>query len=204
MTTGEGADFHAARHQPACRRHPHRRDHGARPCRAAHQLDGSHPQRGDRQGARRLPGPHQRRTSMRRRPTPRWPATRCFCRTTASSRPSRSWRSSPTTCVCGHGATVTEIDRNHLFYLMARGIDEKTARGLLVEGVRRRGDRGTGRRSDRRGAGSEARRLVRDAWVEWVRLPTTPAPTSGTSRGSACSHERERCRLSPARWMLDS
>jgi Fe-S cluster assembly protein SufD len=33
---------------------------------------------------------------------------------------------------CGHGATVTEINRNHLFYLMARGIDEKTARGLLV------------------------------------------------------------------------
>lgn len=33
---------------------------------------------------------------------------------------------------CGHGATVTEIDHNHLFYLMARGIDEKTARGLLV------------------------------------------------------------------------
>jgi Fe-S cluster assembly protein SufD len=35
--------------------------------------------------------------------------------------------------VCGHGATVTEIDRNHLFYLMARAIDEKTARGLLVK-----------------------------------------------------------------------
>jgi Fe-S cluster assembly protein SufD len=35
--------------------------------------------------------------------------------------------------VCGHGATVTEIDRNHLFYLMARGVDEKTARGLLVK-----------------------------------------------------------------------
>jgi Fe-S cluster assembly protein SufD len=34
---------------------------------------------------------------------------------------------------CGHGATVTEIDRDHLFYLMARGIDEKTARGLLVK-----------------------------------------------------------------------
>ncbi|MCO5163381.1 MAG: Fe-S cluster assembly protein SufD [Mesorhizobium sp.] len=34
---------------------------------------------------------------------------------------------------CGHGATVTEIDSNHLFYLMARGIDEKTARGLLVK-----------------------------------------------------------------------
>jgi Fe-S cluster assembly protein SufD len=35
--------------------------------------------------------------------------------------------------VCGHGATVTEIDRDHLFYLMARGVDEKTARGLLVK-----------------------------------------------------------------------
>ena len=34
---------------------------------------------------------------------------------------------------CGHGATVTEIDANHLFYLMARGIDERTARGLLVK-----------------------------------------------------------------------
>ncbi|MCA0423806.1 MAG: Fe-S cluster assembly protein SufD [Proteobacteria bacterium] len=33
---------------------------------------------------------------------------------------------------CGHGATVTEIDHNHLFYLMARGIDEKSARGLLI------------------------------------------------------------------------
>ena len=35
--------------------------------------------------------------------------------------------------VCGHGATVTEINHNHLFYLMARGIEEKTARGLLVK-----------------------------------------------------------------------
>ncbi|NGO50982.1 Fe-S cluster assembly protein SufD [Allomesorhizobium camelthorni] len=35
--------------------------------------------------------------------------------------------------VCGHGATVTEIDHGHLFYLMSRGIDEKTARGLLVK-----------------------------------------------------------------------
>lgn len=34
---------------------------------------------------------------------------------------------------CGHGATVAEIDRNHLFYLMARGIPEKEARGLLVK-----------------------------------------------------------------------
>ncbi|MGD9913738.1 MAG: Fe-S cluster assembly protein SufD [Rhizobiaceae bacterium] len=34
---------------------------------------------------------------------------------------------------CGHGATVTEINTDHLFYLMARGIDEKSARGLLVK-----------------------------------------------------------------------
>ena len=34
---------------------------------------------------------------------------------------------------CGHGATVTEIDRDHLFYLMARGVDEKQARGLLIK-----------------------------------------------------------------------
>ncbi|MEL6817754.1 MAG: Fe-S cluster assembly protein SufD [Pseudomonadota bacterium] len=35
--------------------------------------------------------------------------------------------------ICAHGATVAEIDEKHLFYLMARGISEKTARGLLVE-----------------------------------------------------------------------
>lgn len=34
---------------------------------------------------------------------------------------------------CGHGATVAEIDHSHLFYLMARGIPEKEARGLLVK-----------------------------------------------------------------------
>jgi Fe-S cluster assembly protein SufD len=34
---------------------------------------------------------------------------------------------------CGHGATVTEIDRGHLFYLMARGVEEKIARGLLIK-----------------------------------------------------------------------
>jgi Fe-S cluster assembly protein SufD len=34
---------------------------------------------------------------------------------------------------CGHGATVAEIERNHLFYLMARGIPEKESRGLLVK-----------------------------------------------------------------------
>ena len=33
---------------------------------------------------------------------------------------------------CGHGATVADIDENHLFYLMSRGVPEKTARGMLV------------------------------------------------------------------------
>lgn len=34
---------------------------------------------------------------------------------------------------CGHGATVTEIDHDHLFYLMARGIPEAQARTMLAK-----------------------------------------------------------------------
>jgi Fe-S cluster assembly protein SufD len=34
---------------------------------------------------------------------------------------------------CGHGATVTDINEQHLFYLMARGVPEKAGRGLLVK-----------------------------------------------------------------------
>lgn len=34
---------------------------------------------------------------------------------------------------CGHGATAGEIDANHLFYLMSRGIPEHDARSLLVK-----------------------------------------------------------------------
>ena len=34
---------------------------------------------------------------------------------------------------CGHGATMTEIDRDHLFYLMARGVDERQGRRLLIK-----------------------------------------------------------------------
>jgi len=33
---------------------------------------------------------------------------------------------------CGHGATVADIDSNHLYYLMARGIPEHKARAMLV------------------------------------------------------------------------
>lgn len=34
---------------------------------------------------------------------------------------------------CAHGATVTDIDDNHLFYLRARGISEPNARALLIK-----------------------------------------------------------------------
>ncbi|WP_117191188.1 Fe-S cluster assembly protein SufD [Rhizobium terrae] len=34
--------------------------------------------------------------------------------------------------VCGHGATVADIEKSHLFYLMARGVPEKKARAMLV------------------------------------------------------------------------
>jgi len=34
---------------------------------------------------------------------------------------------------CSHGATTGQLDANHLFYLRARGIDEATARGLLMQ-----------------------------------------------------------------------
>ncbi|MGB0696069.1 MAG: Fe-S cluster assembly protein SufD [Rhodospirillaceae bacterium] len=34
---------------------------------------------------------------------------------------------------CSHGATCGEMDDNQLFYLMARGLDEDTARALLIE-----------------------------------------------------------------------
>lgn len=35
--------------------------------------------------------------------------------------------------ICAHGATVTDIDDDHLFYLRARGIPERTARALLIK-----------------------------------------------------------------------
>ena len=34
---------------------------------------------------------------------------------------------------CGHGATVAEIDHDHLFYLMSRGVPEREAHGLLIK-----------------------------------------------------------------------
>lgn len=34
---------------------------------------------------------------------------------------------------CAHGSAVGPLDKNHLFYLMARGIDEATAKKMLAE-----------------------------------------------------------------------
>ena len=34
---------------------------------------------------------------------------------------------------CSHGATVGEIDDNHLFYLTSRGIPKAEARQMLIE-----------------------------------------------------------------------
>ena len=34
---------------------------------------------------------------------------------------------------CAHGATVADIEDDHLFYLMARGIPQKQARAMLVQ-----------------------------------------------------------------------
>ena len=35
--------------------------------------------------------------------------------------------------VCSHGATVGELDENHLFYLKSRGIEAEEARMMLIE-----------------------------------------------------------------------
>jgi len=35
---------------------------------------------------------------------------------------------------CSHGATVTQIDEDKLFYMMCRGIDEHSAKNVIVEG----------------------------------------------------------------------
>ena len=34
---------------------------------------------------------------------------------------------------CAHGATITDIDEDHLFYLMTRGIPQKQAREMLIK-----------------------------------------------------------------------
>jgi len=35
---------------------------------------------------------------------------------------------------CTHGATVGPVDPNHLFYLRSRGIPERTAKRMIVQG----------------------------------------------------------------------
>jgi Fe-S cluster assembly protein SufD len=61
---------------------------------------------------------------------------------------------------CGHGATAGELDDDALFYLRSRGIDEHTARGLLVHAF-------VGEVIDRIGheASRDAFRSVVDGWL---------------------------------------
>jgi len=35
---------------------------------------------------------------------------------------------------CSHGATVTQIDEDKLFYMRARGLDTFSAKNMIVEG----------------------------------------------------------------------
>jgi Fe-S cluster assembly protein SufD len=39
--------------------------------------------------------------------------------------------------VCGHGATVGQLDEDQIFYLMARGIPRAQAEGMIIEGFAR-------------------------------------------------------------------
>ena len=43
--------------------------------------------------------------------------------------------------ICGHGATVGDLDEDQLFYLRARGIPAAKAKAMLDRGLRRRGFR---------------------------------------------------------------
>ena len=135
----------------------------------------------------------------------------------ASSRPSRSSRSSPTTCSCGHGATVTEIDRSHLFYLMARGIDEKTARGMLVKAFVAEVIEELDDEAMVEALEVAARRLVCRARLkprerrrdlqpggrvtEWTKQPKS-CPT--TSRRSAATSRSCRARSTASRWSIST
>ena len=84
--------------------------------------------------------------------------------------------------VCGHGATVTEIDRNHLFYLMARGIEEKTARGLLVKAFVAEVIEELEDEKIVEALEGDPRRMVCDTWLGQRRASTIASSTSPTGR----------------------
>jgi Fe-S cluster assembly protein SufD len=35
---------------------------------------------------------------------------------------------------CSHGVTISNIDKNHMFYLQSRGINEEEAEALIING----------------------------------------------------------------------
>jgi Fe-S cluster assembly protein SufD len=75
---------------------------------------------------------------------------------------------------CGHGATAGEIDDNALFYLRSRGIDEITARGLLVDAF-------VGEAIEQIGhvASREAFQRVVDGWLAESRSAKTRSKDNG-------------------------
>jgi Fe-S cluster assembly protein SufD len=72
--------------------------------------------------------------SKRRRPTRKWLATRLLLSDDGEFSAKPELEIFADDVICAHGATVIDLDEDHLFYLMARGITEKAARGLLVNG----------------------------------------------------------------------
>ena len=84
---------------------------------------------------RRVPGPdHRGQAWAPTGPTPGCATTRCCCPTPPRSTPSRSWRSTPTTCSCTHGNTVGALDEEALFYIRSRGVPEARSQGAADAG----------------------------------------------------------------------
>ena len=90
----------------------------------------------------RVPGPHQSCRRQAQKTDAKMCAARCCCPTTATyRRPSRSSRSSPTTCSAAMARPAARSTPRHLFYLMARGIPKTAGARHAGRGFPRRGHR---------------------------------------------------------------
>jgi Fe-S cluster assembly protein SufD len=67
---------------------------------------------------------------------------------------------------CSHGATVGELDRDALFYLQARGVDEADARAILIDAFLNELIEGIG--------GHTARAYFRRACDSWLAKGSRP------------------------------
>ncbi len=104
---------------------------------------------------------------------------------------------------CAHGATVADIVKSHLYYLMSRGIPEKKAR-FADQRLRRRIVEELEERAARRGPGRDHHRLAGASWLTRSRhgQVTTLRPSDGISRSCrarsmARSWFSRQCRLGP-------